>query len=79
MLMLYPPLNRRNPAVMNQFNTVLAAVIHALDAEMLGTGDIAQKVIQSIKALIQETGVDFQAIMSQFPPETQQQVLRYFS
>jgi hypothetical protein len=64
---------------MSQFNTVLASVIQALDAEMLGTGDIAQKVVQSIKALIQETGVDFQSILQQFPPETQQQVLRYFS
>lgn len=46
---------------------------------MLGSGEVAQKVVQATKALMQAAGVNAQALLQRFPPESQQNIMRYFS
>ena len=47
---------------------------------MLGTGDVAQRIVVATKALTQASNVNAQALLMQnFSPEGQQSIMRYFA
>lgn len=64
---------------MGQADKIFLYVAQALEADMLGTGEVAQKVVQATKTLMQQSGVDAQSLLQQFSPEAQQTITRYFS
>lgn len=64
---------------MGQADKIFVYVAQALEADMLGTGEVAQKVVQGTKALMQQSGVNAQPLLQQFSPEAQQTITRYFS
>ncbi|KAI0127368.1 armadillo-type protein [Xylariales sp. AK1849] len=72
-------IQQQNPAVMGQADKVFVYVAQALEADMLGTGEVAQKVVGATKALMQASGADAQTLLHQFSPESQQIITRYFS
>lgn len=65
--------------VVGQADKIFVYVAQALEADMLGTGEVAQRVVTSTKALMQSSGVNAQSLLQQFSPEAQQTILRYFS
>lgn len=71
--------HRQNPAVVSQADKVFLYVAQALEAEMLGSGEVAQKVVGATKALVQASNVNAQAILQEFSPEAQQIISRYFA
>ncbi|KAK8848678.1 putative beta karyopherin [Apiospora arundinis] len=68
----------QNPAV-GQADKIFVYVAQAFEADMLGSGEVAQKVVQATKALMQAAGVNAQALLQRFPPESQQNIMRYFN
>ncbi|ORY60708.1 armadillo-type protein [Pseudomassariella vexata] len=72
-------INQQIPAVMGQADKIFIFVAQALETEMLGSGEVAQKVVQATKALLQTTGVNAPTLLQQFPPESQQVIMRYFA
>ncbi|KAK9789070.1 putative TOG domain-containing protein [Seiridium cardinale] len=72
-------ISQQHPAVIGQADKIFVYVAQALEADMLGTGEVAQKVVQATKALMQSSGVNAQSLLQQFSPEAQQTILRYFS
>ncbi|KAK8076185.1 armadillo-type protein [Apiospora phragmitis] len=68
----------QNPAV-GQADKIFVYVAQAFEADMLGSGEVAQKVVQATKALMQAAGVNAQALLQHFPIESQQTIMRYFA
>jgi importin-5 len=64
---------------MGQADKIFVYVAQALEADMLGTGEVAQRVVTAAKTLMQSSGVNAQSLLQQFSPEAQQTILRYFS
>ncbi|KAH8653307.1 armadillo-type protein [Xylariales sp. PMI_506] len=72
-------ISQQHPSVVGQADKIFVFVAQALESDMLGTGEVAQKVVGATKALMQSSGVNAQSLLQQFSPEAQQTILRYFS
>lgn len=59
---------RQHAAVLSQPQKVFVAVVQALEANTL-QGQIALKVVTSVKTLLQITGQDSNVLLSQMGPE----------
>jgi importin-5 len=69
---------RQNPAVLSQAPTIFKYVVDALEAETI-QGQIALRVVASVKDLLGVTHTDAQQLVGSLSPETQAVVRTYFS
>ena len=71
-------IDNKNPAVLAKAQQVFHHIVLALEAETL-QGQTAQKVADSAKALVTQTGMDADAVLQTLQPDGQTTVRSYFS
>lgn len=69
---------RGHSAVLSAPDKAFLSVIQALEAETL-QGATAQRVVHAAKELAKAVGINALRLISNLPPETQQNVRNYFS
>lgn len=70
-------ISRQNQAVFSQPSKVFTFVVQALEAETL-QGQTANRVVASVKALIQATGTNLAQAAASLSPEQQRTAQVYF-
>ncbi|KAF3911603.1 Importin-5 [Arthrobotrys entomopaga] len=70
--------DQKNPAVMSQPGRVFDLVVQALDADTL-TGQTAERVVASMKTLLQTPGINPQEILAGIPVERHGVAQKWFS
>lgn len=69
---------RQNQAVFSQPAKIFNYVVHALEAETL-QGQTANRIVASVKALIQATSTDLAQAAASLTPDQQRTAQAYFS
>jgi len=63
---------------MGQASKIFVLTAQALEAETL-QGQTASRVVAAVKILLTETGLDATPLLQQFPQESQQTIMKWFS
>lgn len=68
---------RQNPAVAAKADKAFTSVVQALEAETL-QGNVAARVVSSVKQLVAATGLNVEPIFAAVRPENQMKVREFF-
>ena len=63
---------------MGQASKIFVLTAQALEAETL-QGQTASRVVAAVKILLTESGIDATPLLQQFPQESQQTIMKWFS